>query len=139
MKYPVTAIRLRQALDNMNMTQQELADLSGIGKSSISHYINGANEPGNKSAYAMAKVLCVSPAWLMGLDVPMDNDILPGADYEKVSFDAKQFDKERIDDAMYLFEKYSAADPNVRAAVDLLLKSSQPGAEPPDSHSDTTP
>ena len=51
MKYEVTARRLREALSDMNMTQQELADKSGISKASISHYTNGANEPGNKSAY----------------------------------------------------------------------------------------
>ena len=71
MKYELTARRIRQAMSEMNMSQQELADKSKIGKSSISHYVNGSNEPGNKSAYQMAKVLNVNPAWLMGLDVPM--------------------------------------------------------------------
>ena len=70
MKYEKTALRLRKALSDANMTQQELADKSHIGKSSISHYINGTNEPGNKSAFAMAKILNVNPAWLMGLEVP---------------------------------------------------------------------
>lgn len=70
MKYEKTAIRLREALSEANLTQQELADKSHIGKSSISHYINGTNEPGNKSAYQIAEVLKVNPAWLMGLDAP---------------------------------------------------------------------
>lgn len=73
MKYEITALRLREALRDANMTQQELADKSHIGKSSISHYINGTNEPGNKSAYQIAKVLKVNPAWLMGLDAPKYN------------------------------------------------------------------
>lgn len=70
MKYEKTANRLKFAMLDAGMTQQELADKSHIGKSSISHYVNGSNEPGNKSAFAMAKVLGVNPAWLMGLDVP---------------------------------------------------------------------
>lgn len=70
MRYELTALRLREALRDADMTQQELADKSHIGKSSISHYVNGSNEPHNKSAYAMSKVLNVNPAWLMGLDVP---------------------------------------------------------------------
>lgn len=70
MRYEVTAMRLREALHDADMTQQELADKSHIGKSSISHYVNGSNEPGNKSAYQLAKALNVNPAWLMGLDVP---------------------------------------------------------------------
>lgn len=73
MKYEITALRLREALGDANMTQQELADKAHIGKSSISHYINGTNEPGNKSAYQIAKVLKVNPAWLMGLDAPKKN------------------------------------------------------------------
>ena len=70
MKYKKTASRIKEAMSDMNISQQELADKSNIGKSSISHYVNGSNEPGNKSAYALAKVLNVNPAWLMGLDVP---------------------------------------------------------------------
>lgn len=122
MKYPLTAHRLRIALDNMNMTQQELADLSGIGKSSISHYINGANEPGNKSAYAMAKVLRVSPAWLMGLEVPMELKSDPD----------KKTDPEKLQKALTLYDLYREADPNIRAAIDSLLRSPQSSPEHPD-------
>lgn len=39
MKYPITAKRLREAMEAMNLTAQELADKSGVGKSSISHYV----------------------------------------------------------------------------------------------------
>lgn len=70
MKFEKTAFRLREALSDAGLSQQELADKSHIGKSSISHYINGSNEPGNKSAYQIAEVLKVNPAWLMGLDAP---------------------------------------------------------------------
>lgn len=68
MKYEITAKRLKEALADCGLSQQELADKSGIGKSSISHYINGANKPLNKAAYAMGNVLGVNPAWLMGLE-----------------------------------------------------------------------
>lgn len=71
MKYEVTAMRLRKAMSDCDISQQELADKSGIGKSSVSHYVNGTHAPGNIKAYAMAKVLHVDPAWLMGFDVPM--------------------------------------------------------------------
>ena len=70
MKNPETAKRLSDALSNAGLTQQELADLSGISKSSISHYCNGTYVPSNVSAGKMAKVLHVSPVWLMGFDVP---------------------------------------------------------------------
>ena len=71
MRYEETSKRFRIAMSNANISQQELAEKSGIGKSSISHYVNGSNEPGNKAAYAIASVLKVNPAWLMGLEAPM--------------------------------------------------------------------
>lgn len=69
MKYRETARRLLYAMAAAGVTQQELSNESGINKSSISHYVNGSHEPGNKAAYAMARVLAVDPLWLMGLDI----------------------------------------------------------------------
>lgn len=71
MKNEITAKRLIQALDRLNMKAQELADKSGLNKASISQYVNGTHAPSNISAGKMAQVLGVSPVWLMGYDVPM--------------------------------------------------------------------
>lgn len=70
MKNPVTAKRLRQAMDEMGMKAVELSEKSGLGKSSISQYMNGSHSPSNISAGKMGKVLRVNPLWLMGFDVP---------------------------------------------------------------------
>ena len=78
MKHEETARRLRFALEQKGMIAQELADLTGIHKSSISQYVNGSHAPGNRSAGAMAAVLDVSPVWLMGYDVPMRAEKHPG-------------------------------------------------------------
>lgn len=67
-----TGERIRYALDLRGMKQIELAERTGIGKSSISTYISGAYLPKQKNIYLMAKVLDVSEAWLMGADVPME-------------------------------------------------------------------
>lgn len=72
MKYPETAKRLSVALDRIHISQQELSDLSGVSKFSISQYINGSHCPSNISSGKMAKVLKVNPVWLMGFDVPMN-------------------------------------------------------------------
>lgn len=69
MKNPVTAKRLRQAMDEMGMKAVELSEKSGLGKSSISQYMNGSHSPSNISAGKMGKVLKVNPLWLMGFDV----------------------------------------------------------------------
>lgn len=71
MKHEVTAKRLTFALERKGIIAQELADLSGIHKSSISQYVNGTHAPSNISAGKMGEVLQVSPVWLMGFDVPM--------------------------------------------------------------------
>ena len=74
MKYDITAKRLRDALDSSGMIPQELSEKSGVGKSSISQYINGSHKPSNIASGKMAEVLDVSPLWLMGFDVPRESD-----------------------------------------------------------------
>lgn len=71
MKHETTASRLRFALNMRGMTQQQLADASGVSKYMISHYVNGRHAITNMTAPPMAKVLKVNPLWLMGFDVEM--------------------------------------------------------------------
>ena len=111
MKYELSAIRLREAMNDIGISQQELANKSGIGKSSISHYINGSNQPGNKSAFLLGKVLGVSPTWLMGLDVPKK---------ENVDISDRDMDK-----AWELYQRYINLPPEFRKAADALLKIDQ--------------
>ena len=140
MRYELTAKRLKEAMNDLHMTQQELADKSKIGKSSISHYVNGSNEPGNKSAYAMAKVLNVNPAWLMGLDerkiISLDYDIDDLCiDMEKdekafeelskrvLNFKVDNLDKSKeLKKALDLYERYSALDEDEKSMIDMMLK-----------------
>lgn len=69
MKWPLTANRLRQAMNNININAQELADKSGVSKASISQYVNGSHKPSNISAPKLSKVLKVNAMWLMGFDI----------------------------------------------------------------------
>jgi len=69
MKYKLTADRLNEALNEKNMTAQELSKKSGVNKASISQYRNGSHKPSNTSAGPMGEVLGVNPLWLMGFDV----------------------------------------------------------------------
>ena len=139
MKYETTARRLREAMNDIGISQQELADKSGIGKSSISHYINGSNEPGNKSAYEIAKILNVNPAWLMGLDDNKHTDEQISDDnlkliekmkmYESIANDKEIISlgatKDQMFKAIDLFNKYQNATPEVQAAIEILLKQHQ--------------
>lgn len=67
------AERIKTALDIRNVTQTELSKITGIPKSAISQYIKGSFEPKQDRVYLISKALCVSEAWLMGYDVPMQN------------------------------------------------------------------
>lgn len=71
MKHELTAKRLQLAMNNANISAQELSNRSGVAKASISQYVNGSHKPSNISSGKMAAILDVSPLWLMGFDVPM--------------------------------------------------------------------
>lgn len=68
------AQRLREGLDLRGMKQTELAALSGISKSNISHYLKGDWEGKQDAVYALARVLNVPEAWLMGYDVAPEKE-----------------------------------------------------------------
>ncbi len=81
MKNELTAKRIQLALSNANMKPQELSDITGVSKASISQYVNGSHVPGNISAEKIGKILKVSPLWLMGFDVPIDRAPAPKENY----------------------------------------------------------
>ena len=67
--------RLREGLDAMGMKPSELSALTGISKSSISHYLKGDWEGKQDAVLFISKVLNVSEAWLMGYDVSKERTI----------------------------------------------------------------
>lgn len=69
--------RIADALAIRRMKQSELCSLANVPKSSLSLYLSGAYEPKQDRIYAMAKVLRVDEAWLMGYDVPMEKESTP--------------------------------------------------------------
>lgn len=68
MKYPIVAKRITEAMAEKNLRAQDVANLTGISKASISQYVNGTNSPSNLTASKLSKTLDVSPLWLMGFD-----------------------------------------------------------------------
>lgn len=75
-KFPIVAERFREALSDAHMTQQELANQLGIGKSSISQYCNGTNCPLKDRAEVIGRILKVNPAWLMGFEAEKNNNAI---------------------------------------------------------------
>lgn len=76
--------RIMEVLKAKDMTASELAAKSGIGKGSISKYLKGTVIPKQSAIGAIARALGVSPAWLLGLDVPM---VITEIDINKLSED----------------------------------------------------
>lgn len=109
MKYPEVAKRFSYILNLRNMSQQELAEKTEIGKSSISHYLNGNHCPTNDRAFLLAKVLEVNPAWLMGFDAPMN----------EANNEDDENDESREKEFTML---YSQLSPAQKTLVDNLLK-----------------
>lgn len=66
--------RLKQAMRMRNIKATDLANITGIPKSSISYYMNGSYEPKSERIYLIAKALDVSEAWLLGYDVSSERE-----------------------------------------------------------------
>ena len=63
--------RMKQAMDEQGVNQTDLCSKTGLGKSSISQYLSGKNEPSSFRLKMLADALDVSPAWLKGdIDEP---------------------------------------------------------------------
>lgn len=66
--------RLAEAMSIREMTQTDLHERTGINKSSISTYLRGDYKAKQDKVDLLSTALNVSPAWLMGYDVPMVPD-----------------------------------------------------------------
>lgn len=62
------AERLLKSMELAGVSQAELVEKTGIGKSSISQYLSGLYEPKQKNIYRLATALKTDPAFLMGID-----------------------------------------------------------------------
>ena len=69
--------RLEKALDYRRMKPVELARMTGISEATISQYRSGYSKPKDRRLVMIANALHVDPAWLMGVDVPMNKSSAP--------------------------------------------------------------
>lgn len=66
--------RLIEALNIRRIKQVDLCKKTGIGKSAMSQYMSGKFVPKQTRLYILSKALNVSIPWLMGADVPMEDN-----------------------------------------------------------------
>lgn len=131
--------RLVELMNLYNMNQTEFCKKTGIQKSALSNYLNGDRVPRQDQLSLIADAFNVDPAWLMGYDVPMYLRPLMKA-YERGDFVSSITDdeievlkkiraletlysQEQIERGLEFISLYQNALPEIRAAVDGLLKS----------------
>ena len=86
MKKYTTAQRLRQIMGARNLRQVDVLKAAEpyckkynvpLSKNTLSQYIAGRFEPGQRKLTILGLALGVSEAWLMGFDVPMERAVAP--------------------------------------------------------------
>ena len=83
MKASSTSKRLKEIMSIKQLKQKDIVEMTKIPKSAISNYIKGYREPRQDRIDLLSKALNVSPAWLMGFDVPIDREKELTQEYEK--------------------------------------------------------
>lgn len=81
MKVSNFADRLIQALQIKKMSAAELSRKTGVAEGTISNYKKGVYEAKQDRVLEFSKALNVNPAWLMGYDVPIQDESTPTPDY----------------------------------------------------------
>lgn len=66
--------RLQKALNNKNIKPVELHEKTGLSESLISKYLSGNAIARQKKLILLAEALNVNPVWLMGYDIPINEN-----------------------------------------------------------------
>lgn len=74
MKNSNSNTRIRTLINELNISQTEFCNKTGITKSALSNYLNGDRQPRQDQLDKIAKAFNINPSWLMGYDVPMSSD-----------------------------------------------------------------
>lgn len=69
-----TSQRLKELMEYFRINQSDLANKTGIPKSSISMYVSGERKPKQDRITDIAEAYGVNEAWLIGYPVPMMKD-----------------------------------------------------------------
>lgn len=84
MKVSTSQKRIVELMNMLDISQTVLARRTGLGKSTISMYVNGQREPKQDSIALISNAFNIDPAWLMGYDVSMEVKTKEDEDAEKI-------------------------------------------------------
>lgn len=90
-------------------SQRQFAERTGLNKGLVSQYVNGKRTPTIIAASAIGEVFKVSPAWIIGFNVPIKPVITTKGNHEL------------LDSEWELIEKYRLLDARGKQAVHNIL------------------
>lgn len=122
--------RFNKALTIRNIKPVELSEKTGISESTISQYRSGYAKPKDDKLAILSNALNVNPVWLLGLNVPMDEEEQRKRIIEQYAKPTPEEIEEerlahRIEKALDLYDAYENATPDNRSMVDFALKRTQ--------------
>lgn len=85
MKISNSKERIRELILDLQLNQTDFCEKTGIQKSALSNYLNGDRVPRQDQISKIADAFNVSPAWLMGYDVPMYDSSTSKLDSERAA------------------------------------------------------
>lgn len=100
-KYEISARRINDCIESLDIKKTDLADKIDVDRSAITHYTNGTACPRHDTAVKMGDIFGVNPLWLMNL-----------SDDKYALTDEEQL----------LIETYRTSDEETKAMVERLLK-----------------
>lgn len=122
-----TQQRLNQLMSERNLKQVDILNMSlplqketGIkmSKSHLSQYVNGKSSPDQHKLYLLAKTLNVSEAWLLGYDVPKEDNENGVPTIESIY---NQLDRPRKT-KVYNFAEYQLREQNKRPKTTIEIR-----------------
>lgn len=105
MKTDNSNTRIRILLAKTDLSQSDFCRKAGIQRSALSNYLNGDRQPNQRQLAKISSAFNVSPAWLMGFDVPME--LSPPSD-------VSPFEKA-------LIAAYRSAPDGIKDSINILL------------------
>ena len=121
--------RLVELMDYYHINQTELCKRTGLQKSALSNYLKGDREPRQNQISLISDPFNINPAWLMGYDVPMFNQVPEDTDrgrmirdlYVHLPDDVKQ-DEASLTEAIELVRDIEDLPPEKRSQILAYIK-----------------
>ena len=126
MKKYKTSERLNQLMELRQLKQIDILNIAQpfckkydvkLGKSDISQYVSGKVEPGQDKLYILATALNVNVAWLMGFEVPMNDDASAQGVTKNYNILSDVPKPSEVDPDLFVLHMYKQLDPEDKAEI----------------------